>query len=196
MIFLFKLKVHVEGFYFCAVFRNYTYGTHPLVDFTRKLPLSDSLRRYMYGFGYDRSRDDYVVVIMGYDKNLAYTWKEIEANPFSYMSSLANDIGGTILNEAIHWLACQKDLLVVVIVAFDLTERKLLETRPPNEIDVIPINCGLWVFGEFLGLWIMRVGTVEIWVMEVYQVHSSWTKNIVLPIDTLPTKWFRPIYST
>jgi len=38
--------------------------------------------------------------------------------------------------------------------------------------------------------------TIEIWVMKEYNVHSSWTKTLVLSIDDISTKQFSPICST
>jgi hypothetical protein len=36
---------------------------------------------------------------------------------------------------------------------------------------------------------------VEIWVMEKYNVQSSWTKTHVLSFDGIPTQYFCPKYS-
>ncbi|PNY05169.1 F-box protein [Trifolium pratense] len=81
------------------------------------------------------------------------------------------------------------------IVAFDLMERKLLEMCLPDEIDIVPNDCGLWVSGEFLSLWAMRRHhIVDIWVMKEYKVSSSWIKTHVFPINATP--YFSPIYST
>jgi len=37
---------------------------------------------------------------------------------------------------------------------------------------------------------------VDIWVMKEHKVHSSWTKNLVLPIDVIPSRRFSPICFT
>jgi len=36
----------------------------------------------------------------------------------------------------------------------------------------------------------------EIWVMNEYKVHSSWTKTLVLPVYGQPSTYFFPICST
>ncbi|MCI02871.1 F-box protein [Trifolium medium] len=82
----------------------------------------------------------------------------------------------------------------MVILAFDLMERKLLEIPLPDGFGYYLSEIGLWEFGEFLSLWAMRDGIVIIWVMKEYKVHSSWTKILVFPIGGIP--YFSPIYST
>ncbi|PNX88857.1 F-box family protein [Trifolium pratense] len=109
---------------------------------------------------------------------------------------------GLFYNMAIHWLVTRHDLSTNVIVVFDLMERKLLEMPLPNALRRYTIYYDLWVFGEFLGLWVTNYDNnpfaVEIWVMNEYTVHSSWTKTLVLPIDFIPTntKYFHPLCST
>jgi F-box interacting protein len=206
-----QIKGSYRGFLFLSN-SSKLYLWNPSTGFHKQIPLSDSdYSSYLYGFGYDQSRDDYVVVLIGYDTNVVFntsclkffslrdnTWKQIEGTHLFYVSSLPEinrDVGGMIFNGAIHWLTFRCDLLVDVIVAFDLTERKLLEMNLPDEIDIRPKKCGLWVFGEFLSLWAMRRDRiVEIWVMKEYKVHSSWTKTLVFAINVSP--YFSPIYYT
>jgi len=166
---------------------------------------------YLYGFGYDQLRDDYLVVSVSFDPTLVHcysrleffslrdnTWKVLEGTRFPYMNDYGDPRVGSLFNGAIHWLAYHHDLVKNVILAFDLTERKLLEMPfldgSGHEIQ----NCELWVFGEFLSLWAMDYGnrSVEIWVMEEYKVLSSWTKALVLPIDGTPSRYISPICST
>jgi len=169
---------------------------------------------YLYGFGYDPLRDDYLVVSVSYDitlVNCSYsrleffslrdnTWKEleVEGTRFPYMNTHDDPRVGFLFNGTIHWLACHYDLLKNVILAFDLTERKLLDMPFLDGFGHKIENCDLWVFGEFLSLWAMDYGKrrVEIWVMKEYKVHSSWTKALFLPIDGTPSRYFKPICST
>ncbi|KAK2358114.1 hypothetical protein QL285_095326 [Trifolium repens] len=152
---------------------------------------------YLYGFGYDQLRDDYLVVSMSYEcdtiidnisSHLEFfslrdnTWKEIEGTHFLYMPSSDYPRVGSLFNGVIHWLAVHNDISMDVIVTFDLKERKVFDMHLPEEFDSELHNSGLWVFGEFLALWAMdyyydRNGIVEIWVMKEYKVHSSWTKT-------------------
>jgi len=132
----------------------------------------------LYGFGYDKSGDDYVVVVFSHvsieanvvSSHLEFfsiidnTWKEIEGNHFPY---IGDHTSGLLFNEAIHWLAWHHYLDWGVIVAFDLMERKLFEIPLPNnvehEVTSYP-NSGLWVFGKFLSVWVPGCGsdTIEI----------------------------------
>ncbi|GAU26306.1 hypothetical protein TSUD_56040 [Trifolium subterraneum] len=161
---------------------------------------------YFYGFGYDQSTDDYLVVSMSspyHTKSYleffslrAYKWKQYPTH-INYSNSTEDDRkAGSLFNGAIHWIASRCDLQEDVIVAFDLIERKLLHMHLPDQFE-IDYYCGLWVFREFLSLWNMDKDTVEIWVMKEYKVHSSWTKTHVLPIiDAIPANYFYPLCCT
>ncbi|XP_045813811.1 F-box/kelch-repeat protein At3g06240-like [Trifolium pratense] len=134
----------------------------------------------------------------------ANMWKQIESTHICYTYLDKDDFTsgvGLLFNGAIHWLAFHRDhdLKEFVIVAFDLTERKLLDMQLPHDCDPKLHNSGLWVFGEFLSLWstdFRKNNTVEIWVMNEYKLHSSWTKTIVLPIDGFPDEYMFPLCST
>jgi hypothetical protein len=97
-------------------------------------------------------------------------------------------------------LASRVDQEIYVIVAFDLMERKLFEIPLPdhfNQVEEQPMAFGLWIFGEFFGLWAKNSDNiVEIWVMKEYTLKSSWTKTLVLPRNFIPNFYFSPICST
>ena len=211
-----KIKGSCRGFICLYCYTN-LYVWNPATGFHRQIPLSpfaSKLNAYhfchLYGFGYDQSTDDYLVVLLSYDPTLPNrsshleffslrdnTWKELEGTHFPYLN--ANEFeprGGSFFNGAIYWLSFRHDLSMSVILAFDLMERKLLEMSLPDDFDPGPTYCDFWVFGEFLSLWVKKEDTVEIWIMKEYKVHSSWTKTLVLPIDGIPTRYFSPLCCT
>jgi len=172
--------------------RNYLWN--PPTRFHKKTPVSPIHSNlevyYLFGFGYDESRDDYLVVLISTlsDNSSSYleffslrdnTWKQIEGDCFPYMDASSDRILGLLFTGAIHWLAYRHDLYVDVIVAFDLMERKLLE-----------------MFGEFLSLSAIDYvnDTIELWAMKEYKVDLSWTKTLVINIDDVA--YFSPIYFT
>ncbi|XP_024635935.1 F-box/kelch-repeat protein At3g06240 isoform X2 [Medicago truncatula] len=198
---------------------NPSTGHHKQIPF----PASNLDAKYsccLYGFGYDHLRDDYLVVSVSYNTSIdpvddnisshlkffslrANTWNEIECpgfvkyNHFPYYMNANDDPKvGMLFNGTIHWFSFRHDLSMDVIVGFDLVERKLLEMHFPDGFDYEPIDCDLWIFGEFLSLWAMEDGTVEIWVMKEYKVHSSWVKTLVLSIDDISIEYYPPICST
>jgi len=213
--FYLKIKATCRGFIFLHR-AFYMYLWNPSTGVHRQIPLSpinSNLEAkylcYLYGFGYDPSTDDYLVVIMSYNTTLANvsshleffslrdnTWKEAEGTHFPYTNACMDTRIGSLFNGAIHGFAHRRDLSMDVIVAFDLMERKLLEMSLPDDFHHDPTNFDLWVFKEFLSLWAIWDGTVEIWVMKEYKVCSSWTKTLVLSIDGISTKYFFPICST
>ncbi|KAK2411907.1 F-box/kelch-repeat protein [Trifolium repens] len=211
-----EIKGSCRGIIFLYCCSN-IYLWNPSTGAHKQIPLSpiesklDAYCCYLYGFGYDQSRDDYLLVLMSYDTSLANisshleffslrdnVWKEIEGTNLPYMNASDDPRTGSLFNGAIHWLAFREDLSVNLIVAFDLMERKLLEMSLPDDFDHEPTFCDLWVFGDFLSLWAMGDDIVEIWVMKEYRVHSSWTKTLVLvlPIDGIPTSYFSPLGCT
>ncbi|XP_050870500.1 F-box/kelch-repeat protein At3g23880 [Lathyrus oleraceus] len=209
-----EIKGSCNGFIYFKDFGiwNPSNGVHKEIPYS---PIHSNLDAncffYLYGFGYDHTRDDYLVVSMSYNPDLdpissrleffslrANTWEEIEGTYFPYMNASDDPRVGSLFKGAIHWLACHSDKSINVIVAFDLTERKLLEMSLPlpDDFDLDPNFCDLWVFGEFLSLWSMGNDSVEIWVMKEYNVHSSWTITLVIPIHGISTQYFSPICCT
>jgi len=210
-----QFKGSCRGFFLLHCYYH-IYLWNPSTGFHKQLPLSrygSSYRNYFYGFGYEDSTDDYFLVSISHDPKLANTkhleifslrankWKEIEGIHCPYINSSTDypKTIGTPFNGAIHWFAFRHDhLRKDIILAFDLIERKLFEIPLPIDIDYEATNCDVWVFGEFLSIWVMDYAndTVEIWVLKEYNVHSPWTKTLVLSIDGISTKLFSPICST
>ncbi|CAI8610242.1 unnamed protein product [Vicia faba] len=159
---------------------------------------------YFYGFGYDDSTEDYLVVSvyhynapplhLEYYSLKANTWKQVEGPHFPYILE-GQYKPGSLYKGAIHWLAYHCDLRSHVIVAFDLKERKLSCMHLPPGM----FHC-LWVYGEFLSVcaWNEIDDILEIWVMKEYKVNSSWTKTIVLIVDSIssPNQDFLPLCCT
>ncbi|KAK7245354.1 hypothetical protein RIF29_40194 [Crotalaria pallida] len=166
----------------------------------------------LYGFGYDPSKDDYLVVLATHDPALdhsidftnicfelfslrANAWKQFEVTDLPY-NVFGGTSFGTLLNWILHWLAYRPD--AIVILAFDLVERKFSEVCLPDDFNPEGRFCDLCVLGGFLSLSIAEGDTTEIWVMEKYNEQSSWTKSFALSNNDLPSpsQHFSPIFST
>jgi F-box interacting protein len=216
-----EIKGSCRGFIFLYC-RPYIYLWNPSTGFKKQIHVSPFDTKlaperskdsdHIYGFGYDESRDDYVVVVLSHEptdenpfsshleffSNRDNKWKEIEGTHFPYF---APEREGLLFNEAIHWLAFRPDFEIDVIVAFDLMERKLFEVPLPDHFNQqVSISSSLWAFGEFFSLSTKDHdnSTVEIWVMKEYKLNSSWTKTHVLPIDSDHLSYnfyFKPICS-
>ncbi|XP_058753746.1 F-box/kelch-repeat protein At3g06240-like [Vicia villosa] len=189
---------------------------NPSTGFRKQIPASPfnsetcSLSK-LYGFGYDHSRDDYLLVTFSCERTLVNPsshlelfsfrnnrWEEIDGNYGLYYNCTSIDLkGGSLCNGAIHWLTSRSyDFLefpVDVILAFDLLERQPVEMPLP---DHNPRTRDIWIFGEFFSLWTMYNDTFKVFVMKEYKVHSSWTQTLVLRIDGVPTKNFYPVCCT
>jgi F-box interacting protein len=204
------------------------YLWNPSTGFHKKIPWSrfDSVSRTQhltdfYGFGYDQSTNDYLLVRMSSDSHnydppphleffslRANKWKQIEGTQFSYTRPIGDEQPrtGFLFNGAIHWFAYCRDLQKDVIVGFDLMEKKLFNMHLPNDFPNELNDFGLWVFGEFLSLWAEYYfdgdnddvcdDRLEIWVMKDYKMDSPWTKILVHSFDDISPKYFFPICST
>ncbi|KEH41831.1 putative F-box domain-containing protein [Medicago truncatula] len=208
----FDLKVigSCRGFILLECFSN-IYVWNPSTGVHRQIPSPppNYSRLNFYGFGYDESRDDYLVVLVSYDcipyshDVLSRIWIfSMRANvcneivspahlPFySELSPFAYSVVESVFNGAIHWLAIRHDVCEYVIVSFHLIERILLEIPLPDDhdddIEYGSTDCSLWVFRGFLSLWVMRdEDKVDIWVMKEYKVQSSWSKTLVFDLHTI-----------
>ncbi|KAK7292358.1 hypothetical protein RIF29_08136 [Crotalaria pallida] len=172
--------------------------------------ITDEHKPLFYGFGYDSSRDDYLVlrssclhIGVGLFRNCfeffslrANSWNQFEGNHLPYRNASDDPRTGTLLNGIIHWLAFRYDVRANVILAFDLTERSFSEVRLPTDFDSPLRFSNLCLLGGFLGLYVTGSRTTDIWIMKEYRVQSSWSKSIVVAIDDLPSKYFSPICST
>ncbi|XP_058727750.1 F-box/kelch-repeat protein At3g06240-like [Vicia villosa] len=151
---------------------------------------------YFYGFGYDDSTNDYLVVSLSridsgdpplrleYFSFKSNTWKEVEGPYFPHGFQEDEPKGGLLYKGAIHWVAYRYDLQTDVVVTFDLMERKLSYMLLPTDSDGSRLECGLWVYGEFLSVYTKYYynHTVQIWVMKECKVNSSWTMALVFPL--------------
>ncbi|XP_057428243.1 F-box/kelch-repeat protein At3g23880-like [Lotus japonicus] len=158
---------------------------------------------HLYGFGYDSSNDDYLLVQVpitdtSSPTDLSYVqFFSLRANMWKYTQGV--DLpslttielsAGLLFNEAIHWKAWNWNWVAgsvkYFIIAFDLMEKRLLEIPQPHGL--LPHDFGsftLWVHGRFFSLSVLLGDTIEIWVMKKYKIQSSWTKTLVLSSKTL-----------
>ncbi|XP_061340380.1 F-box/kelch-repeat protein At3g06240-like [Gastrolobium bilobum] len=134
-------------------------------------------RKLFYGFVYDTSTDDYLVIVVV--TNEAWTTLKADIEFFSLKTNSWNKIkginfpysciglpghefiSGLLLNGALHWLTLCKGTgtdVASVIIAFDLIERSLSEIPLPSDFtaasrsrSVVDI-CHFMVIGGCLGL--------------------------------------------
>ncbi|KAL2329779.1 hypothetical protein Fmac_017360 [Flemingia macrophylla] len=155
--------------------------------------------RFLYGFGYDASTEDYLLILV---PSPLYIYPYVEPRKihvFSFKTHswnlydtnvLYEDWGirfrrGSLFNGALHWLVYDHKCHLFIL-AFDLTQRTLSEIPLfHHHFDVNPV-LSFSVLGECLCLCLSDryryYGMNQIWVMKEYKVQSSWTKLIDIPI--------------
>ncbi|XP_058742026.1 F-box protein CPR1-like [Vicia villosa] len=173
---------------------------------------------HFYGFGYDPSTDDYLVVFGSYEYTYdpthrsvdlaifslrANKWKQIESGShFPYRiipKGVDGPKAGLLLNGVIHWLGYNYETTRYAIIAFDLKDMTMSEIALPDEFifrvsNPSFIEFDLWVLGGLISTWNMDMNTIEIWVMQEYKVHSSWTRTF--HFSSHPTQDFSPLCFT
>ncbi|XP_057422808.1 F-box/kelch-repeat protein At3g23880-like [Lotus japonicus] len=176
------------------------------------------------GFGYDRSTDDYLLVLMQViHLNFYDTYPDQVANDhtiiriFSMKTNSWFDQEGTyaqyvdmgcaylkiaaFLNDALHWLVTSYETKLHVIIAFHLVQRNLSEIPLPQVLVTRLENNFLYylrVIGECLSLCYPgnTDSTAEIWMMKDYKVQTSWTKLFIFSTCNIPRDVIHPICFT
>ncbi|CAK8542483.1 unnamed protein product [Lathyrus sativus] len=184
------------------------YLWNPSTGVHKHIPSSNITMAHTYrfvcllcGFGYDPSTDDYLLVFVSHKYNYdpydpfsidlmifslrANKWKQIDSG--SHFPYVINDghlpRAGLLLKEVIHWVAFNFETSRYAIIAFDLKETKMSEIALPDEFNLSVSNTSsikydLLVIGGLLSAWNVEKYTIEIWVMQEYKLHSSWTKTL------------------
>ncbi|XP_057430105.1 F-box/kelch-repeat protein At3g06240-like [Lotus japonicus] len=155
---------------------------------------------HVFGFGYDSSKDDYLVVklsirplfpnrdfaLVQFFSLRANMWENIEFTDSPCLDLSKERRPGLLFNGILHWLVYDKDKSMNVIIAFDLMEKTLFEIPPPDNIALDHSSCNLWGHSSFLSLSLVGSDTIDIFVMKEYKLQSSWTKTHVLSFSGIP----------
>ncbi|KAL4382802.1 hypothetical protein AHAS_Ahas04G0269900 [Arachis hypogaea] len=172
---------------------------NPLTGFRKRISYSclihrSKLRRLnfprdarLYGFGYDASRDDYLVVVAsqdGYCQHLdclslkTNSWINLDAALPESLGFMKRQSPGLFLHGSIHWLcySLQGDYSESLLI-FDLKERSFSKISLPEQL-IMHCSATIVTLGGCLALY-YEDDVVErktsIWVMKEYKVNSSWT---------------------
>jgi len=189
------------------------YLWNPSTGVNKEILVFNSYNNYfklLFGFGYDLSSDDYIVLLGSYKYNYSNTnsinleifslkankWKQVKVvSDFPYRSAKSSEFCFKVrsfLNRSIHWLVYNFVTGKDVIIAFDLKEATMPEIALPN--DCSPGNYDLFVSGGLISVWTVEMSTLKIWVMQEYAMHSSWTKT--LDFSFHPALDFSPVCFT
>ena len=109
-------------------------------------------------------------------------WRRIGKPPFP-----ANkEFYGVPLNGAIHWIANDEIPNSKLICAFDIDSEKLRPISLPPDFDKNPEGMMLGILGSFFYICnIYSDLNLDIWVMKIYGVEESWTKQVVIARNSL-----------
>ncbi|XP_057756618.1 F-box/kelch-repeat protein At3g23880-like [Arachis stenosperma] len=148
----------------------------------------------LYGFGYDASQDDYVVVVAYKGKDgenhfdMCYlrsnSWISLDA-ALPKSSSWDNwKPKGLFCNGAIHWSTYE---YCIDILIFDLKKRSFSTICGQHLFKPRLVLLGgclaFYLYGENTA----GENTTEVWVMKEYKVESSWT------VYEIPLELFKPL---
>ncbi|QHO09364.1 F-box/kelch-repeat protein At3g23880-like isoform X1 [Arachis ipaensis] len=160
-------------------------GSSKRVSYSHIVSRSNSVYRCLYGFGYDASQDDYLVVVGSQDKNGQDHFDCLSLRTNSWINldfALSKPLGGGkwesrgfFLNGAIHWSSCTLGVKDYSILIFDLKEKSFSTISMPEQVMCYLEPTRLALLGGCLALYSYEYRKTNIWVMKQYKVHSSWT---------------------
>ncbi|RYR60251.1 hypothetical protein Ahy_A04g017327 [Arachis hypogaea] len=155
---------------------------------------------HLYGFGYDASQDDYLVVVAWQDMDdhdhfdgfslRTNSWIDFDAALPNPLFGFDRNSFGLFLNDAIHWAQFSPKVYKDAILIFDLKERTFSRISAPEQLVMFSRGySGLALLGGCLALYYRDFNScsTHIWVMKEYKVHSSWT------LYQVPCKVFQPL---
>ncbi|XP_057436218.1 F-box/kelch-repeat protein At3g23880-like isoform X2 [Lotus japonicus] len=183
--------------------------------------LDEMIAMYPTGFGYDKSTDDYLLVIMNVIPEGYYpedvpdlpttirifsmktnSWFNQEGTYAQYVDmGCAHLKIGAFLNDTLHWLVTSYETKLHLIIAFDLVQRSFSEIPLPHVLARELENkhwYNLRVMGECLSLCYPgnMDSMAEIWMLKDYKVQSSWAKLFVFSTCNIPRNVIYPICFT
>ncbi|CAL0310056.1 unnamed protein product [Lupinus luteus] len=194
-----NIKGSCRGFLLILHHDSYLYLWNPSTGVYTQLSLFhiDTSNMYafdansFYGFGYDASKDEYLVVVLtshdpeddlvsyhyiedfetrsGFFSLKTNEWNTIEDN---HLPPYINAFGavGMFFNGIIHWLVLRSDVPKNAILAFDLMKRSFSEVPfPAEDFNIVPGCCDLCVLGGSLSLCVNGYNVIDIWVMKEYK---------------------------
>ncbi|MED6160156.1 hypothetical protein PIB30_048711 [Stylosanthes scabra] len=201
----FRLMGCCRGFVLLSRQRHFLVVWNPLTGSSKRISYSHIVSRskihgfvfprnaIFYGFGYDDSQDDYIIVLAWQDKNPQGPQQHLDCfslrtdSWITLDSALPKPSGarkdwescGLFFNGAIHWLSCSISSYIDAILVFDLKERSFSKISIPKQ----PVwnSAKLVLLGECLALDIHDSHKTYIWVMKEYKVQSSWTLMYEIP---------------
>ncbi|KAK1354931.1 hypothetical protein POM88_048187 [Heracleum sosnowskyi] len=139
----------------------------------------------VFGFGYDISCDDYVVVAIstqsGSKKNACVyvymlkknLWKMVGFSPYNHDVHWM-PAAGIFVNGCLHWLTKKFNDSSWLIAAYNIASEEFSEVALPNEVFHVLEFVRLGILKGCLCL--ASSSTTEVWLMEEYGVVESWVK--------------------
>ncbi|XP_071728075.1 F-box protein CPR1-like [Rutidosis leptorrhynchoides] len=165
-----------------------------------KVPVGKSIHGTTYGFGYDSFKDDYKVISisgMGVSdsdpmcKTVSVyslrnnSWNMLTNFPYQQHDQYSHSqCPGVLLNNNLHWVVRNRRSKLT-IAAFSLANEEFCEIGLPDSFnyDLDKVSRVFALGGKLVGVLcdglLSPDNFYELWVMEEYGVHMSWTKCCV-----------------
>ncbi|XP_025693110.1 F-box protein CPR1-like [Arachis hypogaea] len=160
------------------------------------------LREFLvYGFGYDASQDDYLLVVACHDKHgqAHFNCLSLKTNSFIYFDAAPpKPLGFYNWNPrgcslTALFIGCLPIFKITGMLFFDLKERTFSMISAPEQMLISACRSpGLALLGGCLAFYYGNLDSIitDIWVMKEYKVHSSWI------LCQIPCFGFRPLCLT
>nr|KYP35932.1 F-box/kelch-repeat protein At3g06240 family [Cajanus cajan] len=171
----------------------------------------------LYGFGYDRSEDNYVVLQIYLSKRdtshraLLYSvkhdsWRDFEDDSLSTIThpsvSVHQGSMGLYFADSLQWITFNYETNADVILAYNIFDSKFYQLSIPDEVELQDYSvCCLRNIRDSLALCpVMHDANwdymVDIWEMKEYGVTTSWSKLTCMQVSNHISGYMLPACSS
>ncbi|XP_020203434.1 F-box/kelch-repeat protein At3g06240 [Cajanus cajan] len=171
----------------------------------------------LYGFGYDRSEDNYVVLQIYLSKRdtshraLLYfvnhdSWRDFEDDSLSTIThpsvSVHQGSMGLYFADSLHWITFNYETNADVILPYNIFESKFYQLSIPDEVELQDYSvCCLRNIRDSLAICTVMHDAnwdymVDIWEMKEYGVTTSWSKLTCMQVSNHISGYMLPACSS
>ncbi|KAF7113480.1 hypothetical protein RHSIM_RhsimUnG0121900 [Rhododendron simsii] len=192
----FQLMCSCDSLILLRVYKRCAFGTTSCKSFVLWSPSIRSYKRIKCpyelpyyansGVCYDSTADDYRVLFVSQGNETSVVTYSLRNNSWNMVIDsryyLYVSEHQAVVNGAVHWVMCSRELDTRVIVYFDLVEEKFKGVPPPS-LWKKDDDMNLVVLGGFLCAYcdIGAKQQIEVYAMKEYGKKESWTRLFIIP---------------
>ncbi|KAF5183729.1 F-box protein cpr1 [Thalictrum thalictroides] len=157
-----------------------------------EMPTGLNHKRFMYGFGFDDSKQEFKFVLVTFFSNLSEvqictlgdsTWRRKTGCAPDVLNLASRQHSTAFVNQCLHWVADVR-LTIPIIVSFNsgVEEFDFVPIPPSNKLRKLTVGV---LEGHLSAVDYTYVNYIHIWVMKKYKVKESWVKQFSIKHDLI-----------